>query len=155
MASWCTTLHHSATTAFKTTTIKLCINLLGPSLFVRVRVHMCRTLALMMVGRGSRMPCIFLRAGITNRLHVTTADTGLPGSRKHTVSHYRATHTHNNSMCNAGLRFGWRQTCYSNYSNACLCVDRSQIPGRAKMSFRAPSMSAVAKVVGRLSDRST
>lgn len=45
------------------------------------------TLALMMVGRGSRMPCIFLRAGITNRLHVTTADTGLPGTQK-TLSHH-------------------------------------------------------------------
>lgn len=37
------------------------------------------TLALMMVGRGSRIPCIFLKAGMTKRLHVTTADTGLPG----------------------------------------------------------------------------
>lgn len=57
------------------------------------------SLALIIVGLGSRMPCIFLRAGITNRLQVTTADTGLPG--------------------------------------------------RAKMSFRVPSMSTVAKVVGR------
>lgn len=32
-----------------------------------------------MVGRGSRIPCIFLKAGMTKRLHVTTADTGLPG----------------------------------------------------------------------------
>lgn len=32
----------------------------------------------MMVGRGSRIPCIFLRAGTTKRLQVTTADTGLP-----------------------------------------------------------------------------
>lgn len=36
------------------------------------------TLAFMMVGRGSKIPCIFLRAGMTKRLHVTTADTGLP-----------------------------------------------------------------------------
>lgn len=39
-----------------------------------------RTLALMMVGRGSRIPCIFLRAGMTKRLQVTTADTGLPAN---------------------------------------------------------------------------
>lgn len=32
----------------------------------------------MMVGRGSRIPCIFLSAGTTKRLQVTTADTGLP-----------------------------------------------------------------------------
>lgn len=36
------------------------------------------TLALMMVGRGSSIPCIFLNAGMTKRLQVTTADTGLP-----------------------------------------------------------------------------
>lgn len=29
------------------------------------------------------------------------------------------------------------------------------LPGRAKMSFRVPSMSTVAKVVGRLRDRNT
>lgn len=40
----------------------------------------CRlfTLALMMVGLGSKIPCIFLNAGMTKRLQVTTADTGLP-----------------------------------------------------------------------------
>lgn len=42
------------------------------------RVSKWVTLALIMVGLGSRMPCIFLSAGITKRLHVTTADTGLP-----------------------------------------------------------------------------
>lgn len=57
------------------------------------------SLALMMVGRGSRIPCIFLNAGITKRLQVTTADTGLPG--------------------------------------------------RAKISFLAPSVSKVANVVGK------
>lgn len=36
------------------------------------------TLALMMVGLGSKMPCIFLKAGMTKRLQVTTADTGFP-----------------------------------------------------------------------------
>ncbi len=40
------------------------------------------TLALMMVGRGSRIPCIFLNAGITKRLQVTTADTGLPETER-------------------------------------------------------------------------
>lgn len=43
------------------------------------------TLALMMVGRGSRIPCIFLKAGMTKRLHVTTADTGFPVKRKYRV----------------------------------------------------------------------
>lgn len=33
--------------------------------------------------------------------------------------------------------------------------DIDRLPGRAKMSFRAPSMSAVAKVVGRLRNRNT
>lgn len=32
----------------------------------------------MIVGLGSRIPCIFLSAGTTKRLQVTTADTGLP-----------------------------------------------------------------------------
>lgn len=40
-------------------------------------------LALMMVGRGSRIPCIFLNAGITKRLQVTTADTGLPARKSY------------------------------------------------------------------------
>ncbi len=40
------------------------------------------TLALMMVGRGSRIPCIFLNAGITKRLQVTTADTGFPETER-------------------------------------------------------------------------
>lgn len=31
-----------------------------------------------MVGLGSRIPCIFLKAGMTKRLQVTTADTGFP-----------------------------------------------------------------------------
>lgn len=38
----------------------------------------CPTLALMMVGLGSKIPCIFLKAGMTKRLQVTTADTGFP-----------------------------------------------------------------------------
>ena len=43
------------------------------------------TLALIIVGRGSKIPCIFRRAGITNRLQVTTADTGLPRKRHMTT----------------------------------------------------------------------
>ena len=43
------------------------------------------TLALIIVGRGSRIPCIFLKAGMTKRLHVTTADTGLPGTNRRSV----------------------------------------------------------------------
>lgn len=35
-----------------------------------------------MVGLGSRIPCIFLKAGMTKRLQVTTADTGLPADTK-------------------------------------------------------------------------
>lgn len=62
-------------------------------------------LALMMVGRGSKMPCIFLSAGTTKRLQVTTADTGFPGS--------------------------------------------------AKIIFLTPSISKVAKVVGRLEEKKT
>lgn len=42
------------------------------------------TLALMMVGLGSKMPCIFLKAGMTKRLQVTTADTGFPGTKRWT-----------------------------------------------------------------------
>lgn len=34
-------------------------------------------------------------------------------------------------------------------------LPHTEIPGRAKMSFRAPSMSTVAKVVGRLKNRNT
>lgn len=43
------------------------------------------TLALIMVGRGSRIPCIFLSAGTTKRLQVTTADTGLPVGQRMVV----------------------------------------------------------------------
>lgn len=42
------------------------------------------TLALMMVGLGSKMPCIFLKAGMTKRLQVTTADTGFPRTKGRT-----------------------------------------------------------------------
>lgn len=45
-------------------------------------VRLVHTLALMIVGLGSRIPCIFLNAGITKRLQVTTADTGLPEKKK-------------------------------------------------------------------------
>lgn len=45
---------------------------------------MSPTLALMMVGLGSKIPCIFLKAGMTKRLQVTTADTGFPGTNRRT-----------------------------------------------------------------------
>lgn len=53
---------------------ELCFNILREFL----NREQLLTLALMMVGRGSRIPCIFLSAGTTKRLQVTTADTGLP-----------------------------------------------------------------------------
>lgn len=45
-------------------------------------LRLVHTLALMIVGLGSRIPCIFLNAGITKRLQVTTADTGLPEKKR-------------------------------------------------------------------------
>ena len=41
---------------------------------------LCLTFAATVVGAVLVQPDIFRRAGITNRLNVTAADTGLPGS---------------------------------------------------------------------------
>lgn len=56
-------------------TLTCCVSAREPG-FPGFPVH--PTLALMMVGLGSKMPCIFLKAGMTKRLQVTTADTGFP-----------------------------------------------------------------------------
>ena len=50
-----------------------------------VKIFHWLTLALIIVGLGSKIPCILRRAGITNRLQVTTADTGLPRKRHMTT----------------------------------------------------------------------
>lgn len=97
------------------------------------------TLALMMVGRGSKMPCIFLKAGITKRLQVTTADTGFPRTEGRTERGHRQNRGENiwvTSLCRQLINHSFSQL--------------HTLPGRAKISLRAPSMSKVANVVGRL-----
>ena len=45
----------------------------------------CLTLTFQRSVTGVVLPDIFLREGSTNRLHVTVADTGLPGSPKNNL----------------------------------------------------------------------
>lgn len=97
-----------------------------------------RTLALMIVGLGSKMPCIFLKAGMTKRLQVTTADTGFPrtdGGRTERMESAKK-NIWVTSLTKRRLNLSFSQL--------------HTLPGRAKMSLRAPSMSKVANVVGRL-----
>lgn len=100
------------------------------------------TLALMMVGLGSKMPCIFLKAGMTKRLQVTTADTGFPRTSTRTEGQRERTR-------GKGMRKQPLSSRRTNQSFSQLYT----LPGRAKISLREPSMSKVANVVGRLKKR--
>lgn len=97
----------------------------------------CPTLALMIVGLGSKMPCIFLSAGMTKRLQVTTADTGFPRTDGRTERREQG----EKNIWVTSLQNHWVNHSFSQLHT---------LPGRAKINLRAPSMSKVANVVGRL-----
>lgn len=121
---------------------------LGQKLMKRLCVPVQHTLALIMVGLGSKIPCIFLKAGITKRLQVTTADTGFP----RTVAQREEESPEKDRDRERDKR---QRTTYEQrlFSRSSINLSNSQLhtlPGSAKISLRAPSMSRVANVVGRL-----
>lgn len=94
-------------------------------------VRACVTLAFIIVGLGSRIPCIFLRAGITNRLHVTTADTGFP--EKTELGYYgnwRAT-------CSAKLDYNVRSSTHHWYGSHC-CIHSADVHYRSGWAGELP-----------------